>query len=251
MTRRRTALVTAGAHGTGLAIARRLAAAGFDLTVSAHTKSAAMCAADELMAYDTRVVAAKADLSSEEDVRELALGHLCDFGPLDTLVLNADLASFGPLESIPTRRWDLVFDVNVRSQLILIQSCLPALRAAAALSTDYGAKVIAIASMAGIASEPDLAAYSASKAALISLCQSVTLAERTHGVTATTISPDYVNTGAQPLAGSAGIQADDIATLVLTLSQLSRRAVVSNLAISSPDRGQHHDRIAVAQLAAV
>ena len=237
MTQRRTALVVGGANGIGLAIAKQLAAAGFDLTLTAHTYEAARDAAAELAAYGAKVTATAADLSSEYDLRQLAAGHLHTFGHLDTLILSAELGSLGNLEKYSSKRWDRVFSVNVRAQLVLIQHCLPALRAAAALPSVHGSKVIAVASLAGVVSEPDLAAYSASKAALISLCQSVTLAEHWRGVTAMALSPGYVETslGGDHDCGSlsAMIHADDVASLATALCQLSRRAIVPNLTVGT------------------
>ncbi len=88
-----------------------------------------------------------------------------------------------------------------------------------------------------MAGENHLAAYGASKAALISLCETVTLEESTHGVTATAISPGYVDIDMtrwkrDSLAREAMLTTDDVAELVLAISRLSAQAVVPNIVLT-------------------
>src|SRR5215208_3087993 len=71
---------------------------------------------------------------------------------------------------------------------------LPLLRQTAQQNPHRGAKIIALSSLTGVAGEAGLAAYGASKAALISLCETVSMEESMHGVTATALSPGYVDT---------------------------------------------------------
>ena len=112
----------------------------------------------------------------------MASEHLERYPALHVLVLNAGMAVAGELASYPLRRLDRLFAINVRAPFALVQACLPALREAAAADPDRGAKVVAIASISGVVSEPQLAAYGATKAALISLCQSIAAEESRRGV---------------------------------------------------------------------
>ena len=86
----------------------------------------------------------------------------------------------GSLDGYPLRRLDAQYAINLRGPFLLVQRLLPALRAAAG-SSDHGARVIAVASLTGMAAETGLAAYGATKAALISLCESITVARGTAG----------------------------------------------------------------------
>ena len=102
-----------------------------------------------------------------------------------------------------------------------------------------GAKIIAIASITGTASEPGLAAYGATKAALISLCESITASEGTAGVNATAISPGYVDTDMTAwirdrLDPAEMIRVDDIAEIALTICRLSRYAAIPNIVVTRP-----------------
>ncbi|MFI5068603.1 MAG: SDR family NAD(P)-dependent oxidoreductase [Streptosporangiales bacterium] len=238
MSTRRTALVTGASRGIGLAIAHRLAAAQFDLTVSARSAGTLEPAAAALRGHGTRIEPAVADMAVEEQLSALAAQHVEQFGALDVLVLCAGMGSAGPLDSYPVRRLDRQLAVNLRAPFLLVQHLLPALRAAAHRS-EHGARIIAIASITGMAAEPGLAAYGASKAALISLCESVTVAEGGHGVTATAISPGYVDTEMASwqhdrIDPATMISPADIAELAYGLTRLSRHAAVTNIPVTRP-----------------
>jgi 3-oxoacyl-[acyl-carrier protein] reductase len=110
--------------------------------------------------HGTRVEAVAADMMDEAQVSALAAVHNERFGSLGVLVLCAGTGTAGPLASYPISRLDKQFAVNVRAPLLLVQQLLPALRAAAS-NSDRGAKIIAIASITGMAAELGLAAYGA------------------------------------------------------------------------------------------
>ena len=147
---RRNALVTGASRGIGLAIARRLAGEGFDLTISARSADALGKVAAELRATGSRVAAVPADMSDERQVDALAAAHEQTFDVLDVLVLCAGLGSLGVIADYPVRRLDRMFAINLRGPFTLTQRLLPSLRRAALLAPT-GAKVIAIASLTGIA----------------------------------------------------------------------------------------------------
>jgi NAD(P)-dependent dehydrogenase (short-subunit alcohol dehydrogenase family) len=111
------------------------------------------------------------------------------------------------------------------------------LRRAAAAHPERGARVVAIASLTGVAAEPGLAAYGATKAALISLCQSINVEESAAGISATAIAPGYVDTEMSSwvhdqIDPADMIEPGDIAELVAALTRLSGRAVVPSILIA-------------------
>jgi NAD(P)-dependent dehydrogenase (short-subunit alcohol dehydrogenase family) len=239
MMRQRVALITGASRGIGRAIAEQLADDGFDLTISARNPDMLEQAAVQLRASGQRIVAYPADLSVQHDVEILADDHLLNFENLDLLVLNAGIGYSGELCSFPIRKFDKLMEVNVRSPLLLIQRLLPTLRATALLEPEIGSKIIAISSITGMVGELDLAAYGASKAALISLCESIIVAESERGVSATSISPGYVDTDMTEwindrIRADSMIRPKDIAILVSAISRLSRFASVPNVAVTRP-----------------
>lgn len=142
-----------------------------------------------------------------------------------------------PIAGYPIHRFDRQVEVNLRAPFILVQDCLPSLRQAAASHPERGTRIVAVASLTGVAAEPGLAAYGAAKAALISLCQSVNVEESASGVSATAISPGYVDTEMSSwvhdrIDPADMIEPGDIAELVLALTRLSARAVVPGIVVT-------------------
>lgn len=234
-----TGLVTGASRGIGQAIAIRLAAEGYDLTISARRASGLEQTAKAIRGHGRHVLAQVADMADERQVAALAEAHIQRFGQLNVLALAAGAGIAGNLLDYPLRRFDLQVAVNLRGPLLLVQRLLPALRDTAAALPGAAARIIAIASITGVASEPGLAAYGATKAALISLCESITVAESRAGVTATAISPGYVDTDMaswvrDQISPAEMITREDVAELAIAVCRLSRHAVVPHIVVTRP-----------------
>jgi NAD(P)-dependent dehydrogenase (short-subunit alcohol dehydrogenase family) len=177
-------------------------------------------------------------MSSSDQVMALAVAHQRSYGRADVVVLNAGMGSIGAFADYPVRKLDLMFAVNVRSAYVLTQQLLPLLRVAGS-STERGGKIIAVASTTGVVGEPLNAAYGATKAALISWCETVTTEESLGGVVATAVCPGYVRTGmTEHMPGEVRwdemLPLSDVAEAVVSLTRLSRRTVVPQLVLTRP-----------------
>jgi 3-oxoacyl-[acyl-carrier protein] reductase len=229
--------VTGASRGIGRAIAERLAAEGFDLTLTARTQSGLDAVASTLAAVDVQAVAG--DMAVEADVARVADQHLERFGRLDVLVLNAGTGTIASIEDTSGSRFEKQFNVNLRSPFQLIARCLPAMRDTARSNPTHGARVIAIASITGLVAEPGMSAYAASKAALISLCETLNVEASADGVSATAISPGYVDTDMTEwvrdrIDPGTMITVEDIAELAVAMTRLSANAVVPNVSVVRP-----------------
>jgi NAD(P)-dependent dehydrogenase (short-subunit alcohol dehydrogenase family) len=239
VTRPRTALVTGASRGIGRAIAERLAAEGYDVTISARDRTSLDDVARQLSGLPSRVTVLPANMAAPDEVDALARAQ-CEFADrLDLLVLAAGVGAAAALADDPLRRFDMQLAVNLAAPLRLVHRLLPALRAAAGSAPRTGAKIIAMASITGVASEAGLSVYGATKAALISLCETITVEEAAHGVTATAISPGYVDTDMTAwmrdrLDPADMISVQDIVELAIAVSRLSRNAVVPNIVVTRP-----------------
>ncbi|PBC39492.1 short-chain dehydrogenase [Rhodococcus sp. ACS1] len=235
---RRSALVTGASRGIGYEIARRLAGQGCELTISARRRDGLLEAVDKLRSeFGVNVHPVVANLANDADVAEVVNAHEGRYGALDLLVLNAGVGAAGTVAELSVKHYDLVLNVNLRSQFLLVQKALPMLRKAAATRPSSGARVVALASITGVAAEAGLSAYGASKAALISLCETLSLEEAANGVSATAISPGFVATDMtaqmdKTVDVDSMLRASDVAELVVALSHLSAKAVVPNIVIS-------------------
>lgn len=234
----RTALITGGSRGIGAEVARRLAGEGYHLTLAARTpetlEQTAARLREETGAEVHTMVAQMTDL---DQVRALAHAHEERFGGMNVLVLSAGTGTSGAVADLPAKAYERMLDVNFRAPSTLIQAALPLLRKSAGTDRERGAKIVALASITGVAGEAGLAAYGATKAALISLCETVSLEESGNGVSATAVSPGYVDTDMtawkrEVLDRSAMLTTGDIAEMVLAITRLSRNAVVPNIVLS-------------------
>ena len=234
----RSALVTGGSRGIGLGIAEMLAARGFALTVAGRDEERLAAAASALRDRGApEVMTAPGDLADPAYVDRLVANHVDAFDTLSCLVLNAGVGTAGDVADLPVRRLDKTVAVNFRSPFLLLQQCLPLLRAAAGADPARGARVIVLSSISGVYAEPGLAAYGATKAALNSLVETVNAEESGRGVTATAIAPAYVETDMSAwvrdrVPAERMIPVSDVVGLVEALVALSARSVVSRLVIS-------------------
>ena len=234
----RTALITGASRGIGQGIAARLAEQGYAVTISArdHERLEAV-AADLRTAGAKEVVVAAADMADADAVRRVVDTHADRFGTLHALILNAGVGTAGTIGEFPMRRFDKTVDVNVKTPFALLQRALPLLRAAAADDPGRGAKVVALASITGVYAESGLAVYGATKAALISLAETLNAEESGNGVTATAIAPAYVNTDMAAwihdrIPPESMIEVADLVELVDALLKMSSKAVVPKLVVS-------------------
>lgn len=179
-----SALVTGGSSGIGLAIAKMLGEEGHALTLAGR-KLDRLQAAREVLGVDAAIVAA--DVAVEEDCNRLVAAHVEAHGGLDVLVNSAGVGIAGLIGDTTTKAWDLQQSVNLRGAFLVTRAALPHLR----ITRGY---VVNLASIAGTQAAPALAAYGASKAALIALSRSLDREEADNGVRVTALCPAFVDT---------------------------------------------------------
>lgn len=233
-----SALVTGASRGIGLGIATRLAEQGRGLTITARSQDTLDAVADGFRAAGApHVLAIAGDMADAEHLAAAVQAHGEQFGTMTALVLNAGVGTAGAIGEFPMRRFDKTIDVNLRAPFILLQAALPLLRAGAAAHPDKGAKVIALSSITGVYPEAGLGLYGATKAALISLIETLNAEESAGGVTGTAIAPAYVDTDMaawthDTVPPETMIQVSDIVELVDAQLRLSARAVVPRLVVN-------------------
>jgi 3-oxoacyl-[acyl-carrier protein] reductase len=231
----RTALVTGGAGGIGAAIAKRLAAGGFNLTLAARAPESLCRTAKDVRAdHGVEVREIVANLLVEDDVRKLVPAHRERFDRLDVLVLNAGIGTVEPIAEASASSYHRTFEINLRAPILLIRDALQLLRSTAAYAPHFGAKIIALSSITGVTSESVLGLYAASKAALISLCETVSIEESQHGASATAISPGYVETEMtawkrQEFEDCSMLRSADVAEVAMAITRLPAGTIVPNI----------------------
>lgn len=238
MTITRSALITGASRGIGLMIAERLAAQGYSLTLTARTQADVDRVATELSAaHGISAQGIAADLTRAEDLPALVAEHAAMSPTMDALILNGGMGLLGGVERMSHERLAEVFQVNFFSALQLFQSALPALRGAVERSPHRGARVIALASILGVHSQPRLGGYAASKAAVRSLVETINLEHSGNGISATAICPAYVATDMtawlkDAIPSDEMLAGEDVAEITASLLALSPQAVVNEIVMS-------------------
>jgi NAD(P)-dependent dehydrogenase (short-subunit alcohol dehydrogenase family) len=174
----KAALVTGASRGIGAAIARRFAAEG------ARVLNASLI---DPTYDDPAVVSAIADVSDPEQARRVVDEAGERFGKLDILVNNAGVELEATIEHTSPDDWDRVMGVNARGPFLCAKFALPHLRATRGV-------IVNIASVDALWGEPELAAYCASKGALLALTRCIALDHARDGIRAVAICPGYVRT---------------------------------------------------------
>lgn len=218
----RSALITGGSAGIGLALARMLREEGCELTLVARRPEPLEEAAREVGA-----LAIAANLADADECARIVAEHAERYGGMDVLVNSAGIGIGGPFGDQPTKAFSLQLDVNLRATLVVTREALPLLRASKG-------QIVTLASIAGTIPTPGLAVYGATKAALIALTNSLNREEADNGVRATAICPAFVATKMTDWTGLPAeemIQVEDVAELVRTVLKLSPRARVPQIVI--------------------
>ena len=131
----KTAIITGGSRGIGLAIAKKLAAAGVNVVVAAKTTEphpklpgTIYEAAEEIKAMGGNALALVLDLRDEAMIEKVAMDTVAQFGGIDILVNNASAIYLAGIEHTPSKRYDLMHQINVRGTFLMSQACIPFLK---------------------------------------------------------------------------------------------------------------------------
>jgi NAD(P)-dependent dehydrogenase (short-subunit alcohol dehydrogenase family) len=164
----KVAIVTGASSGIGKAIALRLAKEGADVVVVCDRDvSSGKKVAQEVMEMGTKSLFVKADVSKSNDVDQLIKKTFERFGKIDILVNNAGIVRIDAVTEVKEEDWDAIFNVNVKGAFLCARA------AAKEMIKQKAGKIINISSTMGKTGFPFFSAYSASKAAIIGLTQSL------------------------------------------------------------------------------
>jgi len=224
----RRALITGGAQGIGLALARRLVAEGVEVLLSDIDEQALARAAAALSAAGGRVRTYRADVADVADVTRLRERIHADAGPIELLVNNAGIVHGGAFLEVPLERHLQTYRVNTLGLVIVTHTFLPDLIAAGE------SHLVNVSSASGFIGLPYGSTYASSKWSVTGFSESIRLELRMMGhrhVGVTTLCPSYVATGlfegARPPKTTRFVTPERLAKLTVSAIRRNRQFVLT------------------------
>jgi len=184
------AFITGGGRGIGREIARIFASEGANIVVVARSENQVAQVAEEIKnEFDVNTLGVICDVANVESVKNAFAKVKEHFEAMpDILVNNAGIAESAPFHKTSDELWQKIIDINLTGTFYCTREVLPAM-----LEKKWG-RVINIASIAGKAGAPYIAAYVASKHGVVGMTRSLAVEVATKGITANAICPGYVET---------------------------------------------------------
>ena len=185
----KTAFVTGGAAGIGFALGHAFAAAGMNVMLADIEAEALQAAVKRLDPIGLRIRSTLCDVADAASVERAAQATFAAFGKVHVVCNNAGVAAGGGIDHISLDNWRWVIDVNLMGVLHGIKSFLPRIRA-----HGEGGHIVNTASMAGMQVGLGFSPYGASKFAVVSMSEGLSLQLKPHGIGVSVLCPSYVRT---------------------------------------------------------
>ena len=228
----RSAIVTGGSRGIGLATAIALRSAGARVMICGRSAKALDTAAERIVtatasAQVGRVVTAVADVSDPEQAQRLVESAVAQLGAVDILINNAGVGRFSPLVDLSVEDWCETVDTNLSGVFYCCRAAIPAMKRGG------GGWIINVSSLAGKHPFAGGAAYCASKAGLNAFTESLMQEVRHDGIRVSCVLPGSVDTefGGNEPSDDAGwkLAPSDVAQTVVDLLRHPPRSLPSRV----------------------
>ncbi|TRY31276.1 SDR family oxidoreductase [Aliiglaciecola sp. M165] len=179
-------LITGAGSGLGKAIAQQYVGMDVSLCIADVNADAAQQSAQALVSLGQDAWSIACDITSEKDIEALIAEVTNRWGSIDVLVNNAGVATGGALEFEDIDQWQWVMNINLLGMVRMTRACVPLMQP--------GAKIINIASQAGITPIPLMGSYNASKAAVVSFSETMHLELAHQGIHVSVACPSFFPT---------------------------------------------------------
>ena len=185
----KTAFVTGGAAGIGLALGRAFAQSGMKVMLADIEADALQAAVKSLQEISPDIRGTICDVADAASVERAAQAAFDAFGRVHVVCNNAGVAAGGGIDHISLDNWRWVIDVNLMGVLHGIKSFLPHIRA-----HGEGGHIVNTASMAGMENGLGFSPYGASKFAVVSMSEGLAMQLKPHGIGVSVLCPSFVRT---------------------------------------------------------
>lgn len=184
----KVAIVTGASKGIGASIALHLAAEGAAVTVNYSTsKKGADHIVEEIVSHGGKAIAVQANVTHHAELERLFSETLKAFGKLDTLVNNAGIYEFAPLEKVTAEHFHKMFDLNVLALILASQEAIK-------YFGSTGGSIINVSSVVSTYTPPNASVYSATKAAVDAVTKALSKELGARKIRINSINPGIVET---------------------------------------------------------
>ena len=182
----KVAIITGGARGIGRAIAKRYAIEGAYCVIADINIDEAKETAEKISENGGKAIAIKLDVTKQDDIESMVDTIVKKYGKIDILVNNAGVVEIQPILEITYENWDRVFDVNVKGLFFTLQAVAKQM-----VKQGSGGQIINFSSEAGQMAQKLVLAYSATKAAVISITKNAAMELIKHKIRVNASSNNY------------------------------------------------------------
>ena len=180
----KTAIVTGGSKGLGLAMAEGLASAGANLVIISRNQKEAQAAAEKIIAeYKTKAIAISATVTSEEEIQKAVATTIKEFGSINILINNAGINIRGPIDELSYEDFKKVQQTNVDGTWLPSKAVVPQMK------KQKSGRIINLASTLGVVGLANRTPYATSKGAVVLMTRALALELAPFNITVNAICP--------------------------------------------------------------
>ncbi|MGV0979932.1 3-ketoacyl-ACP reductase [Empedobacter falsenii] len=230
----KNALVTGGSRGLGKAVALALAKEGVNVAVTGRNTKTLEETVEEIRSFGVKADYSIFNVAEKVEVKMQLERLIESFGAFDILINNAGIAAFGSFLEMPENDWEEIVRTNLFGPYYVSKAVIPSM-------VELGSgDVINVSSTAGLKGNAVTSAYSASKAGLIGLSESLMFELRKKNIRVTTLTPSTIASemSKDVLKITDGdpekvLQPEDFAQLIVDLLKLDKRAMLASASLWS------------------
>ncbi|WP_407403783.1 3-ketoacyl-ACP reductase [Chryseobacterium sp.] len=229
----KNAIITGGGRGLGKAVALLLAKEGVNIGITGRNEENLKATVQEIKNMGVDAAYTIFSIDNEEAVKTGISNLVEQLGGVNILINNAGIGDFGSIEEMPSETWEQVIHTNLFGVYYAAKAVHPYL-----VEAGEG-DIVNVASTAGLKGGPNMSAYAASKAAVVSLSQSMMAEWRKQNIRVVTLTPSTIASDMSIQGGLTDgnpdkvLQPEDFAEWVRDILKMNRRALIANGSIFS------------------